>query len=193
LIHQQQLQRQTPNSQPIAPATPQHQTPNRKNRQRKVIWFNPPFTMNVKTTVAHSFLQLIDKHFPHSTRLHKIFNRNTVKVSYSCMTNIKNTISNHNRHLLVRKNKSFDGCNCRTKDECPLDGNCLTKSIVYKAEITSTDVGETKEYIDMTAGTFKARYANHKKSINSPRYSNEAEFSKYAWKLKQSNRPYNIK
>jgi hypothetical protein len=157
LIHQQQLQRQTPNSQPIAPATPQHQTPNRKNRQRKVIWFNPPFTMNVKTTVAHSFLQLIDKHFPHSTRLHKIFNRNTVKVSYSCMTNIKNTISNHNRHLLVRKNKSFDGCNCRTKDECPLDGNCLTKSIVYKAEITSTDVDETKEYIDMTAGTFKAK------------------------------------
>ena len=45
----------------------------------------------------------------------------------------------------------------------------------------------------MTAGTFKARYANHKKSINSPRYSNETELSKYAWKLKQSNRPYTIK
>jgi hypothetical protein len=43
------------------------------------------------------------------------------------------------------------------------------------------------------AGTFKARYANHKKSINSPRYSNETELSKYAWKLKQSNRPYTIK
>jgi hypothetical protein len=89
----------------------------------------------------------------------------------------------------VSKNKSFDGCNCRNKDECPLDGNCLTKSIVYKAEITTTDVGETKEYIGMTAGTFKARYANHKKSINLPRYSNETELSKYAWKLKQSNRP----
>jgi hypothetical protein len=76
-------------------------TPNRKKRQRKMIWFNPPFSKNVQTNVAHSFLQLIDKHFPHSTRLHKIFNRNTVKVSYSCMTNIKNTISNHNRHLLV--------------------------------------------------------------------------------------------
>ena len=36
-------------------------------------------------------------------------------------------------------------------------------------------------------------YANHKKSINSPRYSNETELSKYAWKLKQSNRPYTIK
>ena len=69
------------------------------------------------------------------------------------MTKIKNTISNHNRNLLVRKNKSFDGCNCRTKDECPLDGNSLTKSIVYKADITSPDVGETKS----------ARYANHNK------------------------------
>jgi hypothetical protein len=61
------------------------------------------------------------------------------------------------------------------------------------AETTTTDVGETKEYIDMTAGTFKVRYANYKKSINSPRYSNETEFSKYVWKLKQSNRPYTIK
>ena len=95
--------------------------------------------------------------------------------------------------FIIFRVKSYDGCNCRNKDECPLDGNCQTKSIVYKAEITTTDVGETKEYIGMTAGTFKARYANHKKSINSPRYSNETELSKYAWKLKQNNRPYTIK
>ena len=92
-----------------------------------------------------------------------------------------------NLHACMRSRKS------RPRGTCPLDGNCLTKSIVYKAEITTTDVGETKEYIGMTAGTFKARYANHKKSINSPRYSNETELSKYAWKLKQSNRPYTIK
>jgi hypothetical protein len=109
------------------------------------------------------------------------------------MTNIKNTISNHNRHLLTRKNQTPDGCNCRTKDKCPLDGNCLAKSIVYKAEIKTPDDGETKEYIGMTAGTFKARYANHKKSIKSQRYSNETELSKYTWKLKQKDRPYTIK
>ena len=109
------------------------------------------------------------------------------------MTNVKNTISNHNRHLLEGKNKNNDGCNCRTKDECPLDGNCLAKCIVYKAEITATEVGEVKEYIGMTVGKFKTRYSNHRKSLNIPRYANETELSKYAWKLKQSNRPYTIK
>ena len=35
----------------------------RKNRQRNIIWFNPPFSKNVKTKVAQEFLKLIDKHF----------------------------------------------------------------------------------------------------------------------------------
>jgi hypothetical protein len=48
-------------------------------------------------------------------------------------------------------------------------------------------------YIGMTAGTFKKRYANHKKSLNVPRYSAETELSKYAWKLKKSEKQYNIK
>ena len=57
-------------------------------RKRKIIWFNPPFSMNVKTNIAKNFLQLIDKHFPPEHKLHKIFNRNSVKVSYivACLT-----------------------------------------------------------------------------------------------------------
>ncbi len=168
---------------------------NRRNRKRKIIWFNPPYSKNVRTNIARNFLHLIDKHFPKSSRLHKIFNRNTVKVSYSCMPNVKTVISNHNRHLLEKRNEpSTDkNCNCRARNECPLNGKCLTKSIVYKAEITATDVGETKEYIGMTAGTFKERFANHKKSLNNVRYSTETELSKYAWKLKQSKRKFTIK
>ncbi len=56
---------------------------NRKNR--KIIWFNPPYSKNVMTNIARNFLHLIDKHFPKSSGLHKIFNSNTVKVSYSCL------------------------------------------------------------------------------------------------------------
>ena len=56
-------------------------------------------------------------------------------------------------------------CNCRAESKCPLDGKCLTTSIVYKAEITPTDTQETKEYIGITAGPFKERYNNHKKSL----------------------------
>jgi len=28
-------------------------------------------------------------------------------------------------------------CNCRKKDKCPLEGNCLSKGIVYQAKATS--------------------------------------------------------
>ena len=165
------------------------------NRKRKIIWFNPPFSKNVKTNVAHNFLRLIDKHFPKTSRLHKIFNRNTVKVSYSCMNNVKNSISNHNHRVLEKRNEpsSERNCNCRVKEECPLSGKCLSESVVYKAEITPTDDGDTKEYVGMTAGSFKNRFSNHKKSFNNARYSTETELSKYVWKLKESEKKFSIK
>ena len=52
--------------------------------------------MNVSTNIGRNFLNLIDKHFPSHHKLHKIFNRNTVKVSYSCMRNVKSIITKHN-------------------------------------------------------------------------------------------------
>ena len=46
------------------------------------------------------FLSLIDKHFPPHHKLHKLFNRNNVKISYSCLPNIKSIINAHNRKVL---------------------------------------------------------------------------------------------
>ena len=42
-------------------STPQQSTPShhRKNRQRKIIWFNPPYSRNVQTNVGKAFLGLI--------------------------------------------------------------------------------------------------------------------------------------
>ena len=84
-------------------------------------------------------------------------------------------------------------CNCHAESKCPLDGKCLTTSIVYKAEITPTDTQETKEYIGITAGPFKDRYNNHKKSLTHVKYAKETELSKYAWNLKETGRPFTIK
>ena len=53
----------------------------KRNRTRKIIWFNPPYSLNVKTNVGRSFLNLIKKHFPEENKLHEIFNKNSVKVS----------------------------------------------------------------------------------------------------------------
>ena len=47
-----------------------------------IIWFNPPLSQTVSTNVTKRFLDLLDKYSPSNNKLHKIFNRNTVKVSY---------------------------------------------------------------------------------------------------------------
>ena len=39
--------------------------------------------------ILRMLLHLLDKHFGRNHQYHKIFNRNNVKVSYSCIDNIK--------------------------------------------------------------------------------------------------------
>ena len=55
------------------------------NRSRNIIWFNLPYNRNVKSNIQRQFLRLIDQSFPVGNKLRKIFNRNTLKLSYSCM------------------------------------------------------------------------------------------------------------
>ena len=64
----------------------------KRSRNRKVIWFNPPYSSNVKTRIGKEFLRLVNKHFNISHPFHRILNRNTLKLSYSCMPNVANII-----------------------------------------------------------------------------------------------------
>ena len=84
------------------------------------------------------------------------------------------------------------GCNCRVPDDCPLDGNCLQCSVVYKAQVTQTDTNENESYIGMTGDTFKSRYLNHMKSIRNPKYKHETSLSSYVWKLKENGTNFKI-
>ena len=49
----------------------------RKNRHRNVIWFNPPYSMNVQTNIGREFLNLVNKHFPKNHRYSKISTKTT--------------------------------------------------------------------------------------------------------------------
>ena len=60
-----------------------------RSRVRRIPWFNPPYSKNIKTRKGQQFLRLIDRHFPVGSKLYKLFNRSTVKVSYSCMPNMQ--------------------------------------------------------------------------------------------------------
>ena len=47
--------------------------------------------------ILRIYLHLLDKHFGSNHKCHKILNRNNVKISYSCIDNIKNVISSHKK------------------------------------------------------------------------------------------------
>ena len=110
----------------------------RRNRNRKVIWFNPPYILNEKTNTGKVFLKLVRKHFPRSHRLRKIFSLNTIKISYSSMRNEKNLIKRHNSKILNKdRDKIQRSCNCRIKENCLLSGKYLHQCMVYKAEVST--------------------------------------------------------
>ena len=80
----------------------------RRNRNRKVIWFNPPNSLNVKTNIVKVFLKLLRKRFPGSHKLSKIFNLNTITIKYSSMPNVKNLIKQHNSKVLNKNQEKYN-------------------------------------------------------------------------------------
>ena len=72
----------------------------KRNRRKKVIYFNPPYSMNVSTKVGKLFLKLLDESFPPGHPLHPLLNWNTVKLRYSCLPNIGSQVAKHNAKIL---------------------------------------------------------------------------------------------
>ena len=179
---------------------PPKQNRNKRNRNRNVIWFNPPYSKTVETNIGKKFLALVDKHFPQGSKFHKIFNRSTLKVSYGCMSNIGAVINSHNKKVLGENEQlqlQRGGCNCQRgeyRGNCPLNGECQTKNVLYEATINSTlaNYGE-KKYKGITYNEFKTRLANHEKAFRNKEYRNETELSKEVWRIKDLGGDYNIK
>ena len=60
----------------------------KKIQKEKLYGLTPPPGRLASMNIGKYFLKLIDKHFKHNNILHKIFNRKTLKISYSCTKNI---------------------------------------------------------------------------------------------------------
>ena len=69
--------------------------------------------------------------------LHKVFNRNTVKLSYGCLASIKQIVDGQNKGILAKQNvittPNEKSCNCRKPHDCPVAEQCLKKSVIYQA------------------------------------------------------------
>ena len=179
----------------------ENQNKRKKNRNRKCIWFNPPFCKSVKTNIGRKFINLIDKHFNRNSNLRKIINKNNIRISYCCMQNMENAIKSHNAKILEKPNRAKDktkACNCRKKTECPLKGKeCRRENVIYEAKIKTNN--QTKSYIGLSSNEIKKRIATHKTTMNCKpgdknynKYVNATELSKLVHKLKDQNQPYEI-
>ena len=178
---------------------PQAENRKRKNRPRNhILWYNPPYSKSVSTNIGKRFLRLVERCFPKDNHLRKMFNKNTVKVSYSCMSSVKKIIDTQNKRKLKAsqqkptENTKPKQCNCRNKESCPMKGNCLQSAIIYQAIVKRKDNNECESYVGLTENEFKTRYNNHKASFRNKSLRNSTELSKYVWSLKDNNIDFEI-
>ena len=82
--------------------------------------------IRVKKNIGKEFFKLICTHFTKNHSFRKMFNLNTIKISYSLMKSMKNLVKQHNARVLKnQENLEKISCNCRVRDNCPLYTNVL--------------------------------------------------------------------
>ena len=164
-----------------------------RNRNKAVTWFNPPYSKNTNFPIGKRFLNLLDQCFPPNHPLRSIINRHTVKLSYSCLNNFHDSIKAHNKKILnSNTNNPERTCNCPRNRQCPLQGECLAKNIVYQATVSREDSDCIETYVGSTSTTFKLRLANHNQSFSKPALRNSTTLSKYIGNLKDNRKAYSI-
>ena len=76
---------------------------------------------------------------------------------------------------------------------CPMENQCLTQQIVYRADVSNNKDNETKFYYGLTETSLKKRHGNHKRSFIHEQHKNDTELSKYIWDLTSSHKVPTIK
>ena len=123
------------------------------------------------------------KHFPNGNPLHKIFNKNTLKVSYSCMGNMASIITSDNCTKLNPDVSLKYRCNCRSTNEYPSQNKYLTPQTVYHANVKNC-TNDEKFYSGVSETPFKERFENHKTEFCYAKYRNSTQLSTYIWQLR---------
>ena len=157
-----------------------------------MVYFNPPFSLNVKTHIGQEFFKLLKKHFPKDHPLSKIINKNTVKLGYSCMPNLQQKIRRHNQKVCREGPEPEQAkCNCtQVIGECPLDGDCRTRGVIYRAEVLTNS--ERFTYTGLTSNTFKERFYKHRRTFKERLPDESTTLSRKIWDLKDNDEDFSI-
>ena len=76
-------------------------------------------------------------------------------------------------------------CNCKSRDNCPMNGRCNLNNVIYQAIIyPKENITDQKTYIGLTSTKWKERYSNHKFTFSHEHLKHHTALSKQFWCLK---------
>ena len=118
-----------------------------------------PTLQQIAEILDKYIFRLFNKHFPRAHKLRKIFNKNTLKLSYFCVPNLKAKIDGHSKTILENTPPpKTEICKCLKKGNCQMRGACLTENVLHYARISCDDeTYEPKLYQGICKTTFKRR------------------------------------
>ena len=126
------------------------------------MWRNPAYCKHAKANIRKA-LFVPHYRFPKSNPLHKIFNRSTLKLSYSYMSNIKTT------RTTIRFKSAYDQnlpkkekvtATAETSIPVPWTETATEATLFVKQRSPHHNL-EIETNIGLCATTFKLRYRNH--------------------------------
>ena len=125
-------------------------------------------------------------YFPKTHQLHKLLNRNNVKISYSSLRNFNRAINGHTKNKL-NEQQNPSPCNCRDKMSYTLNGSCQHKNVVHSCKVLASEIKQNhRYYIGLTEHKFKDRLNKHNSSFKSESERNTTELSNFIWsKMKE--------
>ena len=107
------------------------------------------------------------------------------------MSSMSSVIKQHNYKVLSTTENVDRLCNCRNKENCPLDSKCLQTCIVYKTDVTTNK--DSHICYGASDGECKSRYSYHTNSFHHQHHKQDTELSKHIWKLQGKGINFNVK
>jgi len=134
-----------------------------RTRTRNCIYFNPPYSKNVKTNIIAEFLKIV-RNFPKHNILAPMMNTNKIKASYKTVPNMARQVSRKNGRILKQHAAPPPpSCNCQRsrKPDCPVPGNCTAKDVCYRCQVVRDDNHTCENYTGQTCRPIKTRIKEH--------------------------------
>ena len=155
---------------------------------QKIFFWSQPITMK-------NFYKIVDIKLSYNinNQMKRIVTRRKRNIiwfkqpqSKSVKTNIERIMVKRKKLLQSKPTEPQKLCNCFLKEDYPMNGLCLTSSILYQATIKCNDSKyKQKGYKGICETNFKKCFANHKKTFNLIKSKNDTNLSIEYWTLKQ--------